>query len=325
MSDFPEYSIQGKIGLAVLHADWASVVFYCEDDLHEAFYDRLIKRIIPDIKPYFVVCLGGKSEVLKIAKTEDKVQSVTEICIIDKDYDDLLEEIKSGIPGKLIYLKRHSIENYLSQKDALVTIAIECRAKNYISRKGIEDLLSDFQNFNNKLIDKLVEIGRYFIVARKYRVEIQTSKTPCNDIYLDAAPVFPLPTDLWFNSYKGMFSDACACNQDWLNDSSVLPVILQDAFQNKYTEFSLLEPADHVVGKHLLSGLLRYIGMRFNVNLLDIDPVELYTRLASHISISDLSYLRTEILKVDPTLVNLPVNMISSPLHTADAGGKYCN
>ena len=240
---------------------------------------------------------------MKVAKTEDRVSSVTEICIIDKDYDDLLEEIKSDTLGKVIYLKKHSIENYLSQKEALVTIAIECRAKNYISRKEIENLLSDFQIFSNKLIDKLVEIGRYFIVARKHRVEIQTSKTPSDDIYLDASSIFPLPTDLWFNSYKGKFSNACACSHDWLNDSSLLPVVLLDAFQNKYTEFSSLTPADHVVGKHLLSGFLRYIGTRFNVNLLDIDPVELYTRLASHISISDLSYLRTEILKIDSKLV----------------------
>jgi Protein of unknown function (DUF4435) len=303
MSDFPEYSTQGKIGLAVLHAHWASAVFYCEDDLHEAFYDRLIKRILPDIKPYFVVCLGGKSEVLKVAKTKDKVPSVTEICIIDKDYDDLLEEIKSDTPVKLIYLRKHSIENYLSQKEALVTIAIECRAKNYISRNEIEDLLSDFQNFSNKLVNKLVEIGRYFILARKYRVEIQTSKTPSNDIYLNASPIFPLPTDLWFNCYKSKFSDACARSHDWLNDSNLLQASLQDAFQNKYTEFSLLEPADHVVGKHLLNGFLRYIGVRFKVNLLDIDPVELYTRLVSHISISDLSYLRTEVLNVDSKLV----------------------
>lgn len=303
MSDFPEYSTQGKIGLAVLHADWANVVFYCEDDLHEAFYDRLIRRILPDLKPYFIVCLGGKSEVLKVAKAKDKVASVTEICIIDKDYDDLLGEIKSDTPVKLIYLRKHSIENYLSQKEALVNIAIECRAKNYISRKEIEDLLSDFYNFSNKLITKLVEIGRYFIVARKYRVEIQTTKTPSNDIYFDASPTFPLPTDLWFNSYKAKFSDACAFSHDWLTDPNLLQASLQDAFQNKYTEFSWLEPADHVVGKHLLSGFLRYIGMRFKVNLLNIDPVELYTRLASHICISELSYLRTEILKVDSKLV----------------------
>ena len=36
---------------------------------------------------------------------------------------------------------------------------------------------------------------------------------------------------------------------------------------------------------------------------LDIDPIELYTRLALHISISELSYLRDEILIINPKLV----------------------
>lgn len=303
MSDFPEYSMQGKIGLAVINSDWASAVFYCEDELHEAFYDRLIQRVMPEIKPYYVVCLGGKSEVLKIARIDDEVPSVTEICIIDKDYDDLLDEMAAHTPKKLIYLKKHSIENYLSQKEALINIAIECRARNYMSRKEIENLVDDFEKFNGKLIDILVEIGRYFIVARKNRVEIETSKIPSDVIYKDADPIFPLPTDLWFNSYKVKFSDACALEHDWLNDSSVLPDVLLGAFQNKSSEFALLEPADHVVGKHLLSGLLRYISTRFNVNLLEIDPVELYTRLASHICISDLSYLRAKILNIDSKLV----------------------
>lgn len=303
MSDFPEYSIQGKIGLAVINADWASAVFYCEDDLHEAFYHRLIKRIIPEIKPYYVVCLGGKSEVLKIAKIDDEVPSVTEICIVDKDYDDLLEEVASHTTQKLIYLKKHSIENYLSQKEALVSIAIECRARNYISTNEIEKLIDDFQKFNDKLVDVLIEIGRYFIVARKHRIKIETSKTPSDDIYNDADPIFPLPADLWLDSYKGKFSNACALDHDWLNDSSVLQSVLSEVFLNKYSEFALLEPADHIVGKHLLSGLLRYINARFNVDLLDIDSVELYTRLASHISISDLTYLRTEILNINSKLV----------------------
>lgn len=303
MSDFPEYSTLGKSGLAVLNADWASAVFYCEDELHEAFYDRLIRRVIPDIKPYYVVCLGGKSEVLKIAKTDDKTTLVTEVCIVDKDYDDLLGEIKSKTPIKLIYLKRHSIENYLSQKDAIINIAIECRARSYISTKNIENAVDDFQKFNSKLIDALTEIGRYFVLARNHRIEIETSKISSDDLYRNAEPKFPLPTDSWFNSYKSKFSNACVLDHDWLNTPAVLASNLFSAFNNKHPEFVSLTPADHIVGKHLLSGILRYIGVRLNVNLLEIDPIELYTRLASHISTSDLSYLRTEILRINPKLV----------------------
>lgn len=303
MSDFPEYSTEGKIGLAVINADWASAVFYCEDDLHETFYDRLIKRIIPEIKPYYVVCMGGKSEVLKIAKNDDEIPSVTEICIVDKDYDDLLDEIVSGSARKLIYLKRHSIENYLSQKEAIVNISIECRAKNYLSRSEIQTKTNDYEKFNEKIIDRLIEIGRYFIVARKNHVEIETSKTSSEDIYKDSEPIFPLPSDNWLNSYTAKFSDSCALRHYWLNDTSVLSGALSEAFQNKHSDFASLQPADHVVGKHLLGGMLRYFSKRLDVNLLKIDPVELYTRLASHISISDLSYLRSAILNINPKLV----------------------
>ncbi len=303
MSDFPEYSSEGKIGLAVINADWASAVFYCEDDLHEAFYDRLIKRIIPEIKPYYVVCMGGKSEVLKIAKNEDEVPSVTEICIVDKDYDDLLGEIALGAARKLIYLKKHSVENYLSQKEALINISIECRAKNYLSINQIQTLIDDFEDFNDRLINRLIEIGRYFVVAREHRVDIETSKTSSDDIYEDSEEIFPLPSDKWLDFYKDKFSGACALKHDWLNDANVLPGILSGAFNNKHKNFPSLQPADHVVGKHLLGGMLRYFSTRLDVNLLDIDPIELYTRLALHISISELSYLRDEILIINPKLV----------------------
>lgn len=302
MSDFPEYSFHGKIGLAVINSDWASAVFYCEDELHEAFYDRLIKRIVPEIKPYYVVCMGGKSEVLKVAKSDDQIPSVVEICIVDKDYDDILGEVKKVKFDKLIYLQRHSIENYLPQKEALINIAVECRAKEYLSKKDIENLMSDFEIFNTKLIEALVEIGRYFVVARKNRINIQTSKMPCDDIYTNVEEIFPVPNQDWFDSYKEKFLDTCNIKHDWLTDPITLSSNLAAAFLNVNPLQTQLPAADHVVGKHLLGGFLRYINSRFNINLLEIDPVELYTRLASHISISDLLYLRAEILRIEPKL-----------------------
>lgn len=300
-SDFPEYSTEGKAGLAVLNAYWATAAFYCEDDLHEAFYERLISRIIPDIKPFYVVCVGGKSEVFKIAKRDDLIDSITEICLVDKDYDDLINEMSNIENGKLIYLRRHSIENYLAQIEAILAIAVEQKAATGASKHSLQQMLGDWNLYISKLADALLEVGRYFVVARKLRIPLQTTKISCDEIFGSDTEIFP--NQDWIESYKQKFMNACELDHAWLNDANCLSLHLADAYNTPFMPWGSLVATDHLVGKHYLGGLLRYVNSMTGATVLDIDAIELYTRLAAHISISDLAYLRSEILRVAPQAV----------------------
>lgn len=302
-SDFPEYSEEGKLGLAILHQYWAHAVLYCEDESHEVFYERLIRRIIPNAKDFLVVCLGGKGEILKAIKRVNCTSSIPEVFIVDKDYDDFTGDLGRNSYKNLIYLRKHSIENYLAQIDALLEIVLEQKAATGLAKYSARQMISNSAEFYSSLSERLIYIGRYFVVARKNGVLVKTSKISGVEIYRDSNLAWPLPTDEWVAEYIVKFKEKCAFNHEWLLQDDVMQVQLSAAFEAINTPWGNLPIDDHVVGKHLVGGVIRYMDSCFKTDLLGMRDVDLYTRLASHIDITELTYLKTDILQAAPTLV----------------------
>jgi len=301
-SDFPEYSEEGKRGLAILHQYWANAVFYCEDESHEVFYERLIRRIIPNAKNFLVVCLGGKGPILKAIKSTEDASPIPEVFIVDKDYDDLTGDLGRNAYDNLIYLRRHSIENYLTQINALLEIAVEQKATSGISMYSAHQKIADSHKFYSHLMERLIYLCRYFLVARKNGVKVRTSKISCSEIYENSDSSWPLPPDEWLEEYIAEFSDKCMLDHEWLLQDGVIQVQLADAFKATDTPWGNLPIDHHVVGKHLMGGLVRYIDNCLETELLKMKDAELYTRLAVHIDTTDLGYLRSDILRVVPAL-----------------------
>lgn len=303
MCDFPEYSIEGKLGLSVVHQYWAHATIYCEDESHETFYDRLIRRIIPNIKDCLIVCLGGKSEILKALKTSKNKTSMPEIFIVDKDYDDFVGDLGRNKYKNLIYLRKHSIENYLSQIDAVLEIALEQKSGSKITRFMALQKMANHTEYYDKLVKQLIKIGRYYIVARKNNIPVKTSKISCSDIYLESNNAWPLPTDEWIDQYIEEFRKQCESNHEWLLQEDFLENELSNAFIAKDTPWGVLPEIDHVVGKHLLGGVIRYVDYCMDTKIIELKDVELYTRLVSYINTDQFEYLRSDILGVAPMLV----------------------
>ena len=301
--DFPEYSEEGKLGLVLLHQYWAHAAFYCEDECHEIFYERLIRKIIPNIKDFFVVCLGGKSEIIKALKRADWKPPIPEIYIVDKDYDDFDSHFNAAAYRNLIYLRKHSIENYLAQFNAILEVILEQKATSGTSRFLARKQIEDSSLFYSSLQDRLIKIGRYFIVARKNGVRVKTSKISCDEIYKDSDEGWPLPTDEWESKYIADFKNACTYAHDWLLNDDTLSTQLSQAFDTENSPWGILSPSDHIVGKHLLGGVIRYMDSQFKTKLQELKDAELYTRLTSHIEINDLDYLKYDILKIAPEII----------------------
>lgn len=61
----PRYSKAASFVLDKFFATANDINFYFEDEGWEAFYERLLARLFPNLNIEKIFCLGGKSEVLK--------------------------------------------------------------------------------------------------------------------------------------------------------------------------------------------------------------------------------------------------------------------
>ena len=288
--------------MSIVNGYWANAAVYCEDELHEAFYERLFHRLFPGRNDFYVKCLSGKGDVLKLARKRT-VLDIAQIFVIDKDYDDLVGElsINASVPG-VVYLRRHSIENYLASFDAIIQVALEEQVKEKMTLIQYRPLISDKETFAFELLQQLESLCRYFAVARKNQIPFKSSKVSSSEVYAGADLKFPLPSDAWISSYISSFKETCGGYHEWILEEVQLAQSLADAYVAKDKPWANLSPADHVVGKLLLAGLLRYIDGRLGSRLLDMPDNQLFTRIAAHLDITPLSYLKDEIVRIAPDL-----------------------
>jgi hypothetical protein len=294
-SDVPQYSADGLIGLSLLASEWAHSIFYFEDGEHEDVYERLLKKIFPDLKPFAVACTGGKSISIKVAKKRHDT-SIPCIIVVDKDYDDLIGTLPGNLELGILYLKKYSIENYLVEIGAIIEVAIELMARDGVTYKQneISKKLFDRDRFIEKLKTDLIEIGRWFVFVQKNKIDIQSTKIPGDIIFDGAEPAFPLPFN-WFENYRERVLECVKTAHEWMIDCEYFPGCLQEAFDTTCTSLGQLEPADHIVGKHLLFGLLCYLDARLGTSLREMESRELYLRILNHLTLEPLTYLKEQI------------------------------
>ena len=115
------YSEFGLAGRDLFMAEYSDVMFYCEDAFYEPVYEKLISIICPEHLSSSVECLGGKTQVIKKAKSLNDIHR-PRVFIVDKDFDDILNE-KENLPG-LIYLEKYCLENYLISLHAFSPLLI---------------------------------------------------------------------------------------------------------------------------------------------------------------------------------------------------------
>lgn len=301
MRDVPAYS-EGAIDvLDLFYQDYVAAIFYFEDSEHESFYERILSRLIPNVRSFQVLCLGGKTKVISKSK-EPAEGSARRIFVLDKDFDDLLGTVYRG-PG-VYYLRSFSIENYMIDLLALLKMAVELDARRLTVASALQRC-AGFPQYLSRLNARLLDIARIFVVARRYRVSVETTKMSVESLLKDGGEDELIPTDGWVERYVRALVDSTLGDNEWLHDEDAFRAALLDAFvRPPELEFPEVSEYAHICGKHLWGCVVRYVQRALDVKLLDLDGVELYLRVATHINLNKLNYLRESILADYPDLVS---------------------
>lgn len=100
-----------------------TVQFYFEDANKEYLYKTLLERAcgLPPMG-WGVYCLGSKTAILRESSVYENAgkQGPSRVFIVDKDFDDLHGKTESR--ASLYYWRSYSVENYLVNEDALVSV-----------------------------------------------------------------------------------------------------------------------------------------------------------------------------------------------------------
>ncbi len=302
MKDFPEYSFAARGVLDLFVMDSVSTIFYFEDDAHESVYERLLEKLIPNLRRFAVVCLGGKSQLISKAR-EPRAAGRISIFIADKDFDDLLG-LTQSING-LYYLEKHCFENYFLNIDALKLICVEENPL-ALTNDRANRLMGDKVLFLNRLHDAYEKVTRLFLVIRKYGIQrMETTKMSVDTLLEGADQQFPVPTDNWCANYRRMLKQNCHEREtSWLDDDVQLDIQLHNAFVPKNGSVALTNNlTDHLNGKHMFRCLVRYVQSRLNVDIESMDTRELYLRVLSHLNLADLNSLKEKIIGDYPAIL----------------------
>lgn len=299
-SDLPTYSEDAVFVMDLFVIDDVSAIFFFEDSGYEAVYERLIKRVMPNIKEFAVVCLGGKSKVRAKAEiSQNRKFGVPYIFIVDKDYDDLVGTVVRH--KNLYYFRKYCFENYLIDANALKSIAVETDPKN-LSANKVERELCDYGKFYEDLCGKYREITKLFIIARKFRIpDIKSTKMSIDELLEGSSAVWPVPTNEWIQAYKDQLSANCHGRNSWLQDNDCLSGEIDNAFvvSQKIAE---INEEDHLSGKHLLWCIVRYVQNTLNIEIENDDKRSIFLRIIDKSKFDELEYLVDQIKNDHPAI-----------------------
>lgn len=302
MNDIPQYSVDAREVLDYFYQDYVAAIFYFEDANHEAVYERLLTKLIPGLKPFQVICLGGKTKLIAKSK-EVRPAGARWIFILDKDYDDLLGTVFAG--KGVYYLQSFSIENYLVDWASIAKVAIEVKVRE-LTFALARQRCGNFPAYLGRLQHRLTEIARLFVVARRYRVGIETTKIGVDDLLVGADADEPVPTEEWVIDCRARIRQMAHGANEWLGDEVALQAAIDAAFERgAEVTFPLVEQSSHLCGKHLLGCVVRYLQRVLDVGLVELDAIEFYIRIIGHASLVKMDYLRNAIVRDNPDLVSV--------------------
>lgn len=302
VDDIPAYSEAGIDVLDAFYQDYVAAIFFFEDEHHESVYERVLLRLIPRLRSFQVICLGGKSKIIAKAK-ETRPKGAKWLFVVDKDFDDLLGSV--FVHKDVYYLRAFSLENYLVDLSGIISLAVEMNPRGLTVRLAREKCVA-FPAYMLRLRTSLERISRLFIVARRHRVEIRTTKLSVDELLNGAEVDDPVPTVEWYSQYLEHFLGALPTAAGWLAQGESLQGELDRAFErDARTTFPVVPVGDHFCGKHLLGCSLQAAQAWLGVTFRDLDVVELYARLTAHVDLKRLAFLEHAISADHPDLLQV--------------------
>ena len=196
-----------------------------------------------------------------------------------------------------------SLENYLVDLSGIISLAVETNPRDLTFREASK-MCSAFSAYMKRLHASLDRIGRLFVIARRNRVDVSTTKISLDDLLHGADADEPIPTEEWYAQYLARFLAKLPKNAEWLTQEELLQSEMDNAFaKDPRVAFPAIPIADHLCGKHLLGCLLRASQHWLGVSFRELDVVELYVRLVGHVDLKRLTFLEQEITADHPDLI----------------------
>lgn len=147
---------------------------YVEDTSDEAFYERLLEKIVDDsIRIRKVFAVGGKTKLLgKVNEYIVKPPSRKMIFIADGDFDKILN--RKFPDTKLLYvLKEYCIENFLFEEKAIYNVIQEESPGKKIGQIKAQIRVNKWLE---ETIDRLAPLFACFIIVQKENIGIPNVK-----------------------------------------------------------------------------------------------------------------------------------------------------
>jgi len=276
----PKYSVEGLDNRDLFLADSNEILIYFEDANWEEFYLSLLEKLQIHGRVETVFCLGGKGRLI------EKIRQAPEdgkrrLFVFDKDFDDLLGCVTDSV--EVAYLGRYSIENYFFSTPCAVRFVVS-QVKG-LRRAAAERCFQDDQI--ESFLSWYTEVCRYFVVAQKFRLGIESIKVPLCDLA-------NLPSgerkDDWWQNYCARFAERVRLVQPHLQTGNRLERELAKAFDPVKGREGIADGSDycHLPGKHLLEFLLS----RISVFLPKIDLEDIRYRLMmssiAHLAVTEV-------------------------------------
>ena len=272
------YSEIGLQGRDLFFAEFSDVLFYFEDENHEAVYEKLISIVAPEYLTNSVLCLGGKSNLIKLAKAPNDLEK-PRVFVADRDFDHILGKVES-VEG-LVYLDRFSIENYLLSFPALLEVAVDRFA---LRITEAHQKCEKFDGFFEAVVDRYEKLTRLFLVARKNRLSIQTTKMPISDFIGEELDDF-LP-DEFIDEYKKKLLEVAEINCSWLIQEDVFSTHLEKAFEPRTPSAAVsVEPLVNILcGKHLFGIMRQFLEIMVGIDFDQIGVTSIYMDVMGRIT-----------------------------------------
>jgi hypothetical protein len=257
-SDMPSRSPDGQAALDIFYLDFNDVNFYVEDSEQENLYEVILRKFFPAIRISRIFPLGGKEAVLQhAADIQNHTIAIKKIYLLDKDFDDLLNNIK--IDERIVYLDRYCIENYFIEEDAVVEVVIETHPK--VRRDAVRSQLK-VSVILEECAKSLLPLFSMFLYVQRFNLGLKNCDSKPEE-YCHPKQLWVVRSEL-INQYLESIKLAA-------RHLGIEPPLIDIATDERLSDLRNASLHAIVSGKFLLAMIFHYIKSKFSLGSISYD------------------------------------------------------
>ena len=242
-----QYSIEGSAARYLYLKDQQDVNFFVEDVNHEFEYERILKKLLPELKIKTIFTSGGKPAMKErfneFGEFDPNNALHPNIYIVDGDFDRIIRPNDMLINDHFIYLNAYNLEDYLLDENACIDFSCGNLHKTLAEARAC----IKFSDWYNQIISQASKLFFVYCYIQAHHPSVENvSNSPFK--FLDHKTGFE--REGAFEEYKTSLEK----EYNIIIDDSKLSAIKQ-SYKNLYGE----ELWHIVCGKFLLKSLRSYL------------------------------------------------------------------